>query len=32
MKAGFSSKSHQAFDRVYLTQIKHGKVVEIDKM
>jgi branched-chain amino acid transport system substrate-binding protein len=32
MKAGFSSKSHQAFDRVYLTQIKDEKPVEIDKM
>lgn len=32
MKASFSAKSHQASDRVYLTQIRNGKAVEIDKM
>lgn len=32
LRAAFSPKSHQAFTRVYLTQLKSGKAVEIDKM
>lgn len=32
LKASFSAKSHQAFDQVYLTQVKSGEAVEIEKM